>query len=80
LVLAKIPSIALGLIYMGVFGVGSIGGMLIMSSVISVPFVLSARRFNAINGVIRFGAGIFSLGFGLMIAWELLQHFWKIGS
>ena len=63
----KIPSIALGLVYMAVFGMGSIGGMLIMSAVISVPFVLTARRFEAINGVIRLCAGVFSLAFGLMI-------------
>ena len=80
LVLTKIPSIALGLVYMAVFGIGSIGGMLIMSAVISLPFVLTARRFEALNGVIRLCAGVFSLAFGLMIAWELLHHFWNSGS
>jgi ABC-type nickel/cobalt efflux system permease component RcnA len=72
-VLAEIPSITLGLIYMAVFGLGSIGGMLIMSAVISVPFILTARRFEMINGAIRLCAGVFSLGFGLMIAWELIH-------
>ena len=80
LVLTKIPSVTLGMVYMAVFGIGSIGGMLVMSAVISVPFVLTARRFEAINGVIRFCAGLFSLAFGLMIAWELLHHFWKTSS
>jgi ABC-type nickel/cobalt efflux system permease component RcnA len=80
LVLTKIPSIALGLVYMAVFGIGSIGGMLIMSAVISLPFVLTARRFETINGMIRLCAGVFSLAFGLMIAWELLHQFWKTGS
>ena len=77
LVLTRIPSIALGLVYMAVFGLGSIGGMLIMSAVISLPFVLTARRFEAINGVIRLGAGLFSLAFGLMIAWEVIHRVWK---
>ncbi len=72
-VLAEIPSITLGLIYMAVFGLGSIGGMLIMSAVISVPFILTAHRFEMINGAIRLCAGVFSLGFGLMIAWELIH-------
>jgi ABC-type nickel/cobalt efflux system permease component RcnA len=80
LVLTKIPSIALGLVYMAVFGIGSIGGMLIMSAVISLPFVLTARRFETINGMIRLCAGVFSLAFGLMIAWELLNHVWKTAS
>lgn len=77
LVLTQIPSIALGLVYMAFFGLGSIGGMLIMSAVISVPFVLTARRFENINGVIRLCAGLFSLAFGLMIAWELIHRFWE---
>lgn len=80
LVLTQIPSVALGLVYMAVFGIGSIGGMLIMSALISVPFVLTARRFEAINGIIRLCAGLFSLAFGLMIAWELLHQVWKTNS
>jgi sulfite exporter TauE/SafE len=80
LVLTKVPSIALGLLYMAVFGIGSIGGMLIMSAVISVPFVFTARRFATINGAIRFCAGLFSLAFGVMIAVELLHELWKVNS
>src|SRR3989442_864856 len=40
LVLATIPSALAGLVYMAVFGLGSIGGMFLMSALISVPFVL----------------------------------------
>ena len=80
LVLTRIPSVALGLVYMVVFGIGSIGGMLIMSAMISVPFVLTARRFAAVNGGIRLCAGLFSILFGLMIAWDLAQEVWKINS
>ena len=80
LVLTRIPSVALGLVYMVVFGIGSIGGMLIMSAMISVPFVLTAKRFAAVNGGIRLCAGLFSILFGLMIAWDLAQEVWKINS
>jgi ABC-type nickel/cobalt efflux system permease component RcnA len=80
LVLAQIPSVALGLAYMAVFGIGSIGGMLIMSAMISVPFLLTARRFEVINSAIRLCAGLFSLGFGLMIAWELLHEVFTTNS
>ena len=80
LVLTRIPSVALGLVYMVMFGIGSIGGMLLMSAMISVPFVLTARRFAAVNGGIRLCAGLFSILFGLMIAWDLAQEVWKINS
>src|SRR4030095_4177603 len=71
LVLSTIPSVALGLIYIGVFGVGSIGGMLLMSALIGVPFALTSRRYEVINGGIRFAAGAFSIVFGVGLAWTL---------
>ena len=38
MVLATIPSRLLGLVYIGVFGLGSVGGMLLMSALIGLPF------------------------------------------
>jgi ABC-type nickel/cobalt efflux system permease component RcnA len=73
-VLATIPSVALGLAWIAVFGIGSIGGMLLMSAMIGLPFTLTARRFSIINGSIRLLAGLFSVLFGLMLAWELIHE------
>jgi high-affinity nickel permease len=70
-VVAAIPSVALGFMWLLVFGVGTIGGMLLMSAAISLPFILTARRFSAINGAIRLLAGLFSIALGLLIAWEI---------
>src|SRR5436190_11661573 len=69
-VIATIPSVALGLAYIAIFGVGSIGGMLLMSALIGLPFALTARRFSVLNGSIRLLAGLFSVLFGLWLAWE----------
>lgn len=79
-VLTTIPSIALGMVYIAVFGIGSIGGMLMMSALIGLPFAATARRFSMINGRIRFVAGLFSIFFGLMLAWNLLHEIWKGNS
>ena len=73
-VLATIPSVSLGLVYIAVFGIGSVGGMLLMSVIIGLPFVMTARRFSNINGTIRVLAGLFSVVFGLILAWELLRE------
>lgn len=77
-VVATIPSIALGLIYIAVFGIGSIGGMLLMSAMIGLPFALTARRFSILNGGIRLLAGLFSVLFGLWLAWGLLHEISKV--
>lgn len=79
-VLTTIPSIALGIVYIAVFGIGSIGGMLLMSALIGLPFAATARRFSMINGRIRFIAGLFSIFFGLILAWNLLHEIWKVSS
>ncbi|HEX5734089.1 MAG TPA: sulfite exporter TauE/SafE family protein [Blastocatellia bacterium] len=73
-VLATIPSISLGLVYIAVFGLGSVGGMLLMSAIIGAPFAVTARRFSKINGGIRFAAGLLSVVFGFMLAWDLLSE------
>lgn len=72
--LAAIPSVTLGLIWLALFGLGTVGGMLLMSAAISLPFIFTARRFSAINGLIRLLAGVFSVFFGVLIAWEILSE------
>lgn len=76
-VLTTIQSVALGVLYIVIFGLGSVGGMLLMSALIGLPFAATARRFSAINGGIRVVAGLFSMVFGLMLAWELLREIGK---
>lgn len=70
LVLTQVDSTALGLMYLGVFGVGSIAGMLLMSGLIGLPFALSARRFNTAHYGLQSIAGALSIAFGLWYAYE----------
>ena len=70
-VLATIPSAKLALLYVGVFGVGSIGGMLMMSTLIGIPFVLTAQRSDKLNAAVRGISGVVSVVFGLYLAWQI---------
>ena len=69
LVLAQIASPTTGLAYLALFGVGSIGGMALMSVAISLPFAATAAR-PGLNRAIRIAAGALSLAFGLFYAWS----------
>jgi len=71
LVLTTIPSPLAGLAYILIFGFGSVGGMLALSSLIGLPFILTARRFALFNRWIRIGAGTASVAFGLFLGWEI---------
>jgi len=70
LVLTQINSVALGLSYLIVFGVGSIFGMLLMSGLIGLPFALSARKLTGVHYGLQATAGAVSIAFGFWYAYE----------
>src|SRR5437899_8552795 len=71
LVLATIPSALAGLIYIAVFGLGSVGGMLIMSSLISLPFVFAQKYFKVLGEAMQLIVGLSSVAFGFLMAWQI---------
>jgi len=71
LVLSTISSRLLGFAYIAVFGIGSIGGMLLMSALVSLPIHLTVERFTGVNLAVRTVAAVFSVGLGLMMAYQI---------
>jgi ABC-type nickel/cobalt efflux system permease component RcnA len=69
LVLTQIHSALLGLIYLAVFGVGSILGMLLMSGLVGLPFVLSSRNVSGVHYQLQMLAGLLSVVFGFWYAY-----------
>lgn len=72
LVVPTISSPAVALLYILIFGIGSIGGMMLMSFVIGLPFHFTANNFVNLNKAIRLCAGLFSFGLGSFIIYEKL--------
>ncbi len=72
LVLPTIPSPVVALLYIAIFGVGSIAGMMIMSVLMGLPLYFTAERFTLINKGIRLAAGAFSLVWGALLINEKL--------
>lgn len=70
-VVGALPSLLLAAAYILIFGIGSIGGMMVMSLLMTVPLALAARRLRVLDRVIRLAAGLFSLGFGGYLTWEV---------
>ena len=71
LVLSTISSPTVGMIYVLVFGVGSIGGMMLMSLLLSVPIHFTTKRFARMDFAMRGVAGLFSLSFGLFMIYQI---------
>jgi sulfite exporter TauE/SafE len=67
LLIPVIPSTALKIVYILVFGLGSIAGMVIMSCMVGLPTHLMSTRFLKLKQSVRALAGVFSLGFGFWL-------------
>ncbi|MCP9493842.1 MAG: sulfite exporter TauE/SafE family protein [Pyrinomonadaceae bacterium MAG19_C2-C3] len=71
LVLTQIESIALGLLYLAIFGAGSIIGMLLMSGLIGLPFAMTSNRVHRFSFGLQSIAATFSILFGLWYAYQI---------
>lgn len=71
IVLATIPSTGLALAYIGIFGFGSVGGMMVMSALIGIPFLFTAQKSDRLNHLIRLVSGVLSIAFGLFYGWQI---------
>ncbi len=71
LILAQIRDPLWGLLYLLLFGVGTIGGMMLITTAIALPFAYSLQRLPHLNVWMRLAAGLLSLGFGLYLAYRI---------
>jgi ABC-type nickel/cobalt efflux system permease component RcnA len=72
LVLTQIKSTGYGLLYLAVFGLGSIAGMLLMSGLIGLPFALRSRKLTNLHYRLQTSAAVVSIAFGFWYAYQLL--------
>jgi high-affinity nickel permease len=71
LILATINSTLLGLIYILLFGIGSILGMILISTIISLPFTV-IPNLQKTQKLIRLSTGLISMAIGLIIVYGIL--------
>jgi high-affinity nickel permease len=68
LVLTAIPSPVVGIVYLLVFGVGTVAGMTVITAAIAVPSAYAATRLNGAQRYVQVAAGVASVCFGLFLA------------
>jgi len=71
LVLATIKSAALALVYLAVFGAGTLVGMAALTLSLSFPLAALAHRFHAAERHLGRVAGAASVAFGLFLAYQI---------
>jgi high-affinity nickel permease len=71
LVLATIRDPGWAVAYLLVFGVGTIGGMMLITATVAVPFAYTARRLSRLNRHLATASGLLSLLFGLYLVYQI---------
>jgi high-affinity nickel-transport protein len=71
LVLTAIDDPWWGMLYLLLFGLGTIAGMMLVTLVIAAPFAYSSERFPHFNAYLRISFGLLSVGFGLFLMYSI---------
>ena len=71
LVLSTIREPKWAVLYLLVFGAGTIAGMMLITSIIALPFSFAGSRFGWLNRALVTGSGVVSLAFGLFVCYQI---------
>ncbi len=71
LVLSTVHTAMDGLLYLLLFGAGSIGGMVVLGAILTVPFALTPKGGGQVHRAMRAVAGLASLALGSSILYGL---------
>jgi high-affinity nickel-transport protein len=69
LTIIREPAWALG--YLLLFGVGTIGGMMLITLLLAMPFALTSGALPHLNWQLRVASGLVSFGFGLFLVYDI---------
>jgi high-affinity nickel-transport protein len=70
-VLSTIRNAAWGVLYLFLFGVGTVAGMVLITSALAAPLVYTAHRFSAWNRHIGWVTGAVSVALGLFLVYQI---------
>jgi high-affinity nickel permease len=71
LVLSTIRAPQWAVLYLLIFGVGTIAGMMLITAAISLPFSFAGYKFAWLNKSLVVGSGVLSLAFGLFVCYQI---------
>ena len=71
LVMATIRDPWWAIAYLLLFGIGTVAGMILITTLIAVPFTLTGSRFSGLNRGMGIASGLISVGFGLFLSYQI---------
>lgn len=71
LVLSTIRNPKWALLYLFIFGVGTIAGMMLITAALALPLSFAGHRFTWLNRGLVFGSGLLSSCFGIFVCYDV---------
>jgi high-affinity nickel-transport protein len=71
LVLSTIGQPKWAVLYLLIFGVGTIVGMMLITAALALPFSFAGQKFAWVNRGLVTASGVLSLGFGLFVCYQI---------
>lgn len=71
LVLSTIRQPAWAILYLLIFGVGTLAGMMLITASLALPFSFAGHRFAWLNRGLVLGSGLLSLCFGIFVCYDV---------
>jgi high-affinity nickel permease len=71
LVLSTIHNPKWAVLYLLIFGIGTVAGMMLITAVISLPFSFAGYKFAWLNKGLIVGSGVLSLAFGIFVCYQI---------
>lgn len=72
LALGAVPSVGWGMLYLAIFGAGTVVGMLLVTTAMALPLLVSATRFTSFHrGLVRV-TGAASVAFGAFLVYDIV--------
>lgn len=71
LILSTITNPQVAILYLLIFGLGTIIGMMVITTLLGMPLIFAANKFVGAHKFVTTASGILSLAFGLYLAWEI---------
>ncbi len=71
LALDSVQTLAQGVLYIALFGFGSILGMAILATAISLPLRYTSRSFTWAHNGLKAAVGIVTIGLGSILVWQI---------
>ncbi|MCL4200776.1 high-affinity nickel-transport family protein [Patescibacteria group bacterium] len=71
LVLGSITDERIAILYLGIFGIGTIIGMMLITTLLGIPVISGSKKFARFDHIVTVAAGFLSIMYGLYFGYQI---------